>query len=694
MESISRIAIRDGLYSTLPAAVVFCAASATALLGVSSLSWLVFVASFFGRRSWTARGFRSPGFDLLRLLLENDGKHGTWSASACDGTWPPCLRRDDPNLPPRFLEHYAVLLSISWNRFTIGPGQILPPIFWNCVTIGSGRTLPRQNPWLGISMDNPSGFLFWVAYSWWVFLFPFGSDSFSWASLLLILVDAQSFLLGTEVEWVRSDHSLLWVFPPGLQLAGQYSSSDAKRIWARLNYNLGWSSIYYQFPIRAPCLHPLDLGISSSPILRTFHMLRTSPMQSPYSPEACILHGFHIDVHKQRPSGHVLHLSIFRYFTIAVFLQEPLLSLALYYLYAPLSYILPPPKSIVVTSQHLVSSAFCYCLSFMDSELLAAVDNLQFTEEESATVITDAITTDEDTSSWLIGSVITQKVVDGEATIRIFRSVWKHKNIYGITKLRNDDLFAIEPYNPEWRADDYVFRYLPIWIRVYKLPLQAMNGEMGLRLGNCIGKALGVDHHIEGGNKGDFLGPANPCPLRYERLPTFCFYCGIIGHDLSTCTVKPNALDAKKLQYGSWLRHGPTLQYAPATSGPVDKESGFPPDHAPPSTDTAVHSENTDGLPPASTAPATSNTGSTMADKVATEIAIGTTESETEAAVSPPSARVNFSPPVLVSSLSPVTTISSLDKANDQLQPTDMNAEARVEKSVVLPPARASKRIL
>ncbi|KAL4273840.1 hypothetical protein GQ457_13G007940 [Hibiscus cannabinus] len=486
-------------------------------------------------------------------------------------------------------------------------------------------------------------------------------------------------------------------------------------------------------------------------------------MQSPYSREACILHGFHIDVHKQRLPGHVLHLSIFRYFTFANFLQEPLLSLALYYLYTLLSYMLPPPKSIVVTSQHLVSSAFYYCLSFMDYELLAAMDNLQFTEEESATVITDAITTDEDTSSWLIGSVITPKAVDGEAIIRIFRSVWKHKNISGITELRSnlflikpisaevtdtimkrrpwvvdDDLFAIESYNPEWRADDYVFRYLPIWIRVYKLPLQAMNGEMGLRLGNCIGKALGVDHRIEGGNKGDFLRvqveiniqkplrrcvmlgnghgrPANPCPLRYERLPMFCFYYGIIGHDLSTCTVKPNALDAKKLQYGSWLRvpdqqphskarRRPGVEYfpdvsqhAPAMNGSVDKEFGFPSDQAPPSTDTAVHSKNTDGLPHVSTVPATPNAGSTMADKVATEAAIGDTvtiESETEAAVFPPSVHVNSSPPVLVSSLTSVAINSTLDKANGQMQPADVNAEAQVEKSVVLPPARASKRIL
>ncbi|KAK9009203.1 hypothetical protein V6N11_035748 [Hibiscus sabdariffa] len=271
------------------------------------------------------------------------------------------------------------------------------------------------------------------------------------------------------------------------------------------------------------------------------------------------------------------------------------------------------------------------------------------------TVINDTITMDEDTSTWLIGSVITPKAVDGEAITRIFRSVWKPKNITEITELRSnlflikpssvgvtdtilkrqpwvldDDLFAIESYNPEWRADDYTFRCLPIWVRVYKLPLQAMNGEMGLRLGSCIGRALGVDHRVEGGNKGDFLRvrveidiqkplrrcvmlgnvhgrPASPCPLRYERLPTFCFFCGVIGYELSSCTVKPDGFDGKKLQYGSWLRvpdqqprskarrrlgveyFSEASQPAPPTTSTTCKGKAASSSQAPPPTDDTVH---------------------------------------------------------------------------------------------------------
>ncbi|KAL4318371.1 hypothetical protein GQ457_18G011690 [Hibiscus cannabinus] len=69
----------------------------------------------------------------------------------------------------------------------------------------------------------------------------------------------------------------------------------------------------------------------------------------------------------------------------------------------------------------------------------------------------------------------------------------------------HDDLFSIELYNPAWRAVDFYFNNMVIWIRVYQLSLRAMNGAMGLQLGGCIGKAIGVDHRVEGGNLGEFL---------------------------------------------------------------------------------------------------------------------------------------------------------------------------------------------
>ncbi|KAL4297740.1 hypothetical protein GQ457_12G013570 [Hibiscus cannabinus] len=227
-------------------------------------------------------------------------------------------------------------------------------------------------------------------------------------------------------------------------------------------------------------------------------------------------------------------------------------------------------------------SASLFCA--MDPELVSALENLQFTEEEATTVVAETSMEQEDSSSWLVGSVITQKPVNGDSVIRVFRSIWKAKNIQEIFELRanfflvkpsyRDAFFSIKLYNPVWRIDEYDFRLMTIWIRIYRLPLRAMNRDMGLRLGGCVGKVLGVDHRVEGGNIGDFLRilvqvvsrkplrrcvllgdstckDASPKPLRYERLPEFCYLCGVVGHPLSDCTEKPASFDAKKLPYGN-----------------------------------------------------------------------------------------------------------------------------------------------
>ncbi|KAL4324249.1 hypothetical protein GQ457_11G027500 [Hibiscus cannabinus] len=207
-------------------------------------------------------------------------------------------------------------------------------------------------------------------------------------------------------------------------------------------------------------------------------------------------------------------------------------------------------------------------------ELLSAMENLQFTEKESATVVTKAATiaTDEAKNVSEIVELRPNFFLIKPASAEVTGMVLKRRPwvVHG-------DLFSIEAYNPAWCTDDYDFTNMAIWARVYKLPMRAMNIEMGLRLGGCIGKALDIDHRIEGGNMGDFLRVRvqvdikkplhrcvllsnghgkqhSTCPLRYERLPRFCFFCGIVGHKLSTCSVKPATLDVKKLQYGSWLR--------------------------------------------------------------------------------------------------------------------------------------------
>ena len=47
--------------------------------------------------------------------------------------------------------------------------------------------------------------------------------------------------------------------------------------------------------------------------------------------------------------------------------------------------------------------------------------------------------------------------------------------------------------------------------------------------------------------------------FRYERLPTFCYRCGILGHDEKYCQVSSLEQLSEK-QYGEWLKAGGVIK--------------------------------------------------------------------------------------------------------------------------------------
>ncbi|KAL4347005.1 hypothetical protein GQ457_17G007730 [Hibiscus cannabinus] len=123
----------------------------------------------------------------------------------------------------------------------------------------------------------------------------------------------------------------------------------------------------------------------------------------------------------------------------------------------------------------------------MDFELLSAMDNLNFTAEEAEEVISDSPPGDENSSSWLVGSVMTLKPINGDSVIRVFRLVWKPKNIQEMVELRSnfflikplivdarsmifkrrpwayhEQFFSIKPYNPILTVEDYDFKLMTI----------------------------------------------------------------------------------------------------------------------------------------------------------------------------------------------------------------------------------------
>ncbi|XBJ18032.1 hypothetical protein VPH35_009303 [Triticum aestivum] len=144
------------------------------------------------------------------------------------------------------------------------------------------------------------------------------------------------------------------------------------------------------------------------------------------------------------------------------------------------------------------------------------------------------------------------------------------------------ELLVMEEFDPEKTVDEYEFNLIPMWIRVFGLPLGYMNRATGERIGadfhdlvevdvrhdgKAVGKFLRVKVKLDikeplmrgfvldrGEKKGkddaeemEVIGETKKkkkkemlwCRFEYEYMPDFCYTCGVIGHGEKDCSSKP-----------------------------------------------------------------------------------------------------------------------------------------------------------
>lgn len=136
-----------------------------------------------------------------------------------------------------------------------------------------------------------------------------------------------------------------------------------------------------------------------------------------------------------------------------------------------------------------------------------------------------------------------------------------------------------------------------LWMRVYDLPAGARSNQAVTAIAKLSGEVLEIDQNSMVGitrhirvkvrvnisqplKKGMSLDLGNNItawiPFKYERLPSFCFVCGAIGHMRRECDLTDSSqeildLSEEELPYGEWMRVSP-LKKAVVTTSEIQRD--------------------------------------------------------------------------------------------------------------------------
>ncbi len=127
--------------------------------------------------------------------------------------------------------------------------------------------------------------------------------------------------------------------------------------------------------------------------------------------------------------------------------------------------------------------------------------------------------------------------------------------------------------------NDTLFSHVSFWVQLHNLPIRRMTEEAAITIGKSIGeveKVAARDDERGGENcirirvRMDVMRPLcrermvkmeegkkRWVAFRYERLPNFCYWCGLFDHGEKDCDIglrQRHADSVEEFQFGAWLR--------------------------------------------------------------------------------------------------------------------------------------------
>lgn len=208
----------------------------------------------------------------------------------------------------------------------------------------------------------------------------------------------------------------------------------------------------------------------------------------------------------------------------------------------------------------------------------------------------------QDLAQSLVGKLLSVRSYNFDAMKRTLNQIWSISN-GALFRVIENGLFVVQFANQRdkakvmagrpWTFDQHLvllneidgdqqpsnitLKFCPFWVRLYNLPLGSRLERHVRQIGGCLGEVLEVENDGVRWDKSvrarillDVTltlrrvqrislknGNSTMVEIKYERLPTFCYVCGTIGHIERDCMMPQDEEKDIEKQWGSWLRASP-----------------------------------------------------------------------------------------------------------------------------------------